>query len=677
MLLSIAAGVIAPGCKQVEVIPAPGHGLGTVVERLHRTGPRWSVPTTSLLCQLGLDDLARRHPGAAFQELEQGPRDGRPGPARFLALAELADQNARAIGPLATCEALTWSRDAAVYAAFCLLTSGGSSGADATRCAARSVHNRAVERCLRLTHTTVAPGRSGWPERLAAAGIVTASDVPEWTSMGLTSLVPAEDRIVTGLEPKGHRGGLGVPLIVHRNFDDSEIAEWEPFGPRRATFAATAMIRPRGSAATWRDQPVEMVLLDPARTDEVDLGGRIFPMAADLTTPMAIRLAQSPIRNYEYLGVFDPEFYEERAGIYALDPYQPGKVPVVLVHGLWSSPKVWVPMLDALRGDPALCASYQFWVVLYPSGYSLPTAALAVRRSLREIRQRLDPQGNDPALDRMVIVGKSTGGQTSRLLVQSSGEALWNAVFARPIDQVHASPALRAELSETFFFGPEPYIGRIIFVSTAHRGGNLARQPGVRLGVNLIRRNNPLRPAWAELRASNDSEAFRPSFRDRAPSSVDGMRADSPLLEAINAHPIAPGVAYHSIIATIHPGLRRESITDGFVSYSSAHLEGAASETIVTTTHVCVEADPEVIAEVRRILEEHRDEADSAEASSVAFERPSPFRGTTIVPPRPAPSGRGCPEGGWGIFISPAPTSSIRRQHRGGTAPDQVRLLHG
>ncbi len=214
----------------------------------------------------------------------------------------------------------------------------------------------------------------------------------------------------------------------------------------------------------------------------------------------------------------------------------------------------------------------------------------------------------------MVIVGKSTGGQTSRLLVQSSGDALWNAVFARPIDQVQASPALRAELSETFFFEPEPYIGRIIFVSTAHRGGNLARQPGVRLGVNLIRRNNPLRPAWDELRAANDPEAFRPSFRDRAPSSVDGMRADSPLLEAIAAHPIAPGIAYHSIIATIHPGLRRESITDGFVRYSSAHLEGAASETIVTSTHVCVEADPEVIAEVRRILLLHKEERDSLAA---------------------------------------------------------------
>ena len=48
----------------------------------------------------------------------------------------------------------------------------------------------------------------------------------------------------------------------------------------------------------------------------------------------------------------DPEFYASQAGAYAIDPYQPGKVPVVLVQGLWSSPGVWLPMLNALRADP-------------------------------------------------------------------------------------------------------------------------------------------------------------------------------------------------------------------------------------------------------------------------------------------------------------------------------------
>ena len=608
-ILPVVAGLIAPGCGQVEVIPAPGHHLGTIVERLHRPGPCWSVSTTNLLCQLGLDGMARRHPRAAFAELEQGAHDGRSDPTRLLALAELADQNARAMGPLATDEAMAWSRDAAVYAAFCLSASGGTTGDDATWCAACDVHNRAAARCLRLARTAETPEQSGWPDRLASAGILPAASVPEWTSMGFTSLEPAKDRIVTGLKPKGQRAGLGIPLIVRRSLDDAEAVAWKPFGPGRATFAATAVIRPRGSVASWRGQPIEMVLLDPMRTETLDLGGRVVPMAADLTTPMAIRLAEGSIQNYEYLGVFDPEFYTQRAGAYAVDPYQPGKVPVVLVHGLWSSPRVWVPMLDALRGDPVLRASYQFWVVLYPSGYSLPTAALSVRRSLREIRRRFDPRGTDPALDRMVIVGKSTGGQTTRLLVQSSGEALWNAIFTRPIDEVRASPALRAELAETLFFEPEPYIRRTIFVTTNHRGGNLARQPGVELGVSLIRHNNPLRPAWTELQAANGPEVFQPSFRDWAPGGVDGLQADSPLVAAIDAQPIATSVAYHSIIATIHPGLPREAMTDGFVRYTSAHLDGADSERIVSANHVCVEADPEVIAEVRRILMMHRDEA--------------------------------------------------------------------
>ncbi len=50
-------------------------------------------------------------------------------------------------------------------------------------------------------------------------------------------------------------------------------------------------------------------------------------------------------------------------------------------------------------------------------------------------------------------------------------------------------------------------------------------------------------------------------------------------------------------------------MTDGFVRYASAHLDGAASERIVSATHVC-EADPEVIAEVRRILHLHLAEPD-------------------------------------------------------------------
>ena len=125
-------------------------------------------------------------------------------------------------------------------------------------------------------------------------------------------------------------------------------------------------------------------------------------------------------------------------------------------------------MLQVLRNDPELRAAYQFWVVLYPSGYPIPLAALSLRQSLREIRQRFDPDGIDPALNQMVILGKSTGGQVTRCLVQPSEEALWDAVFTHPFAQISATPELRDQLAKTFFFEPEPHIRRVIFIATAH-----------------------------------------------------------------------------------------------------------------------------------------------------------------------------------------------------------------
>jgi pimeloyl-ACP methyl ester carboxylesterase len=423
-------------------------------------------------------------------------------------------------------------------------------------------------------------------------------------ALGFESLRPASDFCVVEPGLSGRRAGLGVPVIADRPLEDSVLDTLKPYGPRNATFAATVVIKPRGCATNWRQEPVELVLRDPLREENLSLSDSQQHLAGDLTTPLILRLAQSPMRNYEYLGVLHPEFYVARAGVYALDPYQPGKIPVVLMHGIWSSPRVWGPMLTSLRSDPALRSAFQFWVVLYPSGYPLPLAARSLRQSLREIRQRFDPQGNDRALDEMVIVGKSTGGQATRMLVESSGNALWNATFTLPIDQIRASPALRAELLNTFFFEPEPYVRRVIFLTTSHRGSKLATQPGVRLGVGLIRHNNPLRPIWTELEANNGSAVFQPWFRQRALSSADGLEAENPILMALDARPIAHDVAYHSIIANIHYQRTPERMSDGFVHYRSAHLDGAASERIVTAGHAC-EANPEVIDEVRRILHLH------------------------------------------------------------------------
>ena len=155
-----------------------------------------------------------------------------------------------------------------------------------------------------------------------------------------------------------------------------------------------------------------------------------------------------------------------------------------------------------------------------------------------------------------------------------------------------------------FFFEPEPYVGRVIFLATGHRGSKLRANPAVPMMIALIRSNNPLRDVWSELEVANGSFIFQPYLRNHAPSSADGLEADNALLTALDSQPIARGIAYHSIIANMHCNFTPTKITDSFVDYRSAHIAGAASERIITTTHFC-EADHEVIDEVQRILHTH------------------------------------------------------------------------
>src|SRR5262249_59955423 len=81
----------------------------------------------------------------------------------------------------------------------------------------------------------------------------------------------------------------------------------------------------------------------------------------------------------------------------------------------------------------------------------------------------------------------------------------------------------------------------------------------------------------------------------------------NPLLQAFAAIPVSPQVAAHSIIAVQGDG-PVETGDDGVVTYKSAHIPEAVSELVVRAGH-SVQADPQTVREVRRILLLHLAEA--------------------------------------------------------------------
>jgi pimeloyl-ACP methyl ester carboxylesterase len=134
-------------------------------------------------------------------------------------------------------------------------------------------------------------------------------------------------------------------------------------------------------------------------------------------------------------------FRYEPTGLSLLRPYRRGKIPMVLIHGLWSNPWSWARMVEELEADAALRDRYQFWTFGYSTGDPLPYSAALLRHDLNETRRKFDPARSDAAFDRMVLVGHSMGGLLAKMMVQDSGTRLWRLVSDRPVEDLAGDQA--------------------------------------------------------------------------------------------------------------------------------------------------------------------------------------------------------------------------------------------
>ncbi len=108
----------------------------------------------------------------------------------------------------------------------------------------------------------------------------------------------------------------------------------------------------------------------------------VIALEVDLTTPLAYMWSRTDLDRYRWSGLLRPEHALERANLLLIRPYEPNKIPVVMVHGLISTPLAWIPMLNELLRDPVIQDHYQFLLYMYPTGVPIPIAAASLRESL-------------------------------------------------------------------------------------------------------------------------------------------------------------------------------------------------------------------------------------------------------------------------------------------------------
>lgn len=494
-------------------------------------------------------------------------------------------------------EALAYFSDSAAHSYHILATITDSNTRTVVQ--AQQLYNAAISHCLRLAKRTGRLNSSGESNMLTSRGgrvsamrIGFARPIADFGAME-----PCAEYRVDGLEHQFQTEGLGVPVLVRR--PDEARRPGHDYVPKGDIFAATVLLRfDSNSMAATRFE-----LVNPLTTSEVELQGRTVPLATDLTTPLACFTAEKNVFQLDYLPFLRANRLNDRKGMCMLEPYEPGKIPVILVHGLLSSPITWVPLLNELRGDPMLRNRFQFWAYYYPTGHPFFGTAAEFRADLGRLRADLDPQHRDAAFEHMVLIGHSMGGLISKLMTQEGGTDLWRIISAKPLDELDLSQALREKLQQTFFFERQRQITRVIFLGTPHHGSTMSLSPAGWLAAHLVKFRPDLDSFSREMVERIPDLSFR-----QIPTSVELLAPDSPALQALAARPPPSGVHYHSVIG-VRQAVRRlagdAEPGDGVVAYHSAHLEGVESELVVPANHFTVHQNGETVKEIRRILLEH------------------------------------------------------------------------
>jgi pimeloyl-ACP methyl ester carboxylesterase len=575
------------------------------VEKSAVTSGELSANTLSLLHRYDLDRRAASDPGAILSKIyatavATGDRD------LLFVLAELsylAGEHSRIQGPATNPGAAhQYYLGAAVYAYLFLFGDAHGdrpNGYDRRFRTACAIYNYGLGMALTKSGEDSAIVQLADETRALPVGGITikldasALGVP----LGqIDKFLVADHFHVRGLSVRNREAGLGAPLIG---------AGWEDENLRlRRSLPLSAFLRIDATLAGLESGAATAVLELHSiyGKAQVTVGDQSVPLEKDLTTAQAYTLNQEYAWKAERTLFFHPA-KAVKSQLIMGEPYQPGRIPLLLVHGTFSSPVWWAEMTNTLNADPILRARYQIWFFLYSTGKPIGNSANELRTMLTDKLAELDPAGTDAGLRQVVVIGHSQGGLLTKLTATDTGDTLWRLMNEQGAYELPVDETERLRLKNLVALKPLPSVRRVVFISTPHRGsyrvGGLVRNLGrwlIELPQTAVNKTSGIvAPTEAATMPTNSFRLFQ--------NSLEGMAPDNPYLLALADLPVAPGIKSHSIIAVegdsdYHKG------KDGVVAYQSAHLEGVDSEYIVRGGHSC-QSLPPTIEEVRRILHEH------------------------------------------------------------------------
>lgn len=410
----------------------------------------------------------------------------------------------------------------------------------------------------------------------------------------LYSFLPADEFDVRGIyvTQRSVKPGVGAPLVaIGKERNPDYRAE---FAPPRTYYGITVLMRFQGDEAVLSMQ-------DPLAVENISFGKAKLPLAADFTVPLAVMLGSADPNRMNLPRLLKPEKFKETAAIIRLQPFDPEKSIVLVVHGLMDSPSTWTPMINHLRMDPEIRKNFQFWLFSYPSGLPYPISAAMLRKELDAALEKF------PSKKPLVLIGHSMGGCISSLMIKDPGEKIWRDIFKTSPADTKMSESSREVFEKTLLFSSRPEVGRVVFLASPLRGAEMAKSLIGRIGSMLVTTPRALRTAGFDalmLVTRNESDL---KLR-RMPNSIDTLAPNSRFVRSAASIPFRSDIPLHVVAGDRGRGGNRDQtppvMSDGVVPYWSSHIPQAQSEKIINSNHG-VHQKEETFFEVARILRLH------------------------------------------------------------------------
>ena len=510
----------------------------------------------------------------------------------------------------------------------------------------------------------------------------------------LADLVSTYEMRLSGLNSVSKRPGLGITLVaslddrytttirqllissvsgrlsketINGDIDDSEAStRIYPTGH----LLLTGLVKPSGTSVleVLASKQLDIHLYNPHRSESVTILDNDYPLAANFSAGYGMWLAENQLDGVGYLNLLTRRQEANLPKLFMLEPYDPNKRVIIMLHGLASSPATWVNLTNDIFNDDKLRSNYQVWQVFYPTNLPILENRYQIQHLLQETYEQTDPTGQHKASRNSVIISHSMGGVIARMMLSDDNltdnldglidQNLLPDSAKRQINSTLKTAFGKQELAKRFELQTLPQVDTAVFLSTPFQGTDYADRWFTRalrriiyLPVGLVKTvtdnlatiatqgdlaQHPLGALYLENGASQLSN--KSSFIQLTKDIAINERITYHSIIANNDADIAKGLAQMQpkgakidlskasreedttepsptdkavlpsepliAVVTVNEDISQaltERLSDGIVPYNSSHLDGAASESIISGGH-SIQTNPQTILTLRRIL---------------------------------------------------------------------------